>query len=300
VPDLILMARDGDDLPATPPPAFAHAQRVLTDLLDGVETPNAFVPPAPHVGFCRICGEVRPLSYEHIPPRTGGNATTARGVDMWTVATSPDPLQFPTRGWFPAQRGIGGYVLCEPCNNNVGGRYATAYGWFAKTLLDRLAEHHAKVGHLPGTIDLSLLDWPVGDIARAGLIALMDLGIHDRLLRRYPGLTDLVVGGAGKIPTGLQLGLTLALGRRGRLTAPICTCDEHGCSVFAEVALAPFAWTLSITENGLTPLSRTADVSDWLSYPPGECPGNMTVPVPLGFLESPIPGDFRPPDQVLP
>lgn len=296
--NLVLMMRAGETPMSTPPRGFATMNALVESLIDGAETDHAFMPSDRHIGFCRVCADFAEMTFEHVPPRASGNRHRVRGADMWTVTTSSNPLDFPTRGWVPSQRGIGGYVLCDPCNSAVGSKYATEYAGFAATLLDAAKNQYRSDGHLPGTFGLDLQSWRLGEISRAALIALMDIQIHDRLVRQFPVLEDVVKGDTSGLPPELRLGLTLALGTRGRLTAPIGSVGPSGCSVFAEVAFQPFAWTLSWIGGDLVAPPRTADVSGWLRYAPGDVATSEPLELPVGFIHAAIPGDYRPEDQI--
>ena len=293
-----ILHRTGEQLPDVPPPGYQVATGLLTDLLRGADDTDGFVPTRRHIGVCRLCGQIRQLTFEHIPPAAADNARRARGASSWTVATSPRPLTFPRGDWFPSQRGVGGYVLCGPCNHTVGARFVPAYAALAREIGRSITAHAERAGHLPGVLDLQLRGWELGDVARAALVSLMGVAVHGRLLARCPDLSEVVLSGRGGLPSGLRLGLTVVLGSRGRLSAPICRADDTGCAVFAEVALQPFAWTLGFTDPPLRPLPRTADVSHWLQYAHREQAPDETTAVPVGALAAPLPGDYRPANEI--
>ena len=62
--------------------------------------------------------------------------------------------------------------------------------------------------------------------------------------------------------------------------------------LFTEVAMAPFAWTLSFLGGGRHPLDCTADVSGWLHLGPGEVASTMPLALPVGTIGSAVPGDY--------
>ncbi len=76
------------------------------------------------IGICRICGQRKELSFEHVPPRSVGNTKPARlrsGEEIirndryiWDVGD----LRFTKR-----VRGIGFYSICKDCNSFKGGNY---------------------------------------------------------------------------------------------------------------------------------------------------------------------------------
>ncbi len=192
VPPIQLLMRTGDHLPRVAPPGYTVATDLLAALLDGIDTPYAFVPSVRHTGLCRVCGATATLTFEHIPPRSAGNDRRARSSPSLPLLTSNQPLQFPDAGWTSPQRGVGGYVLCKPCNNLLGTRYIPEYGKLAVALREQVDDAFAALGHAVGRLDLDLAGWALGDVARAGLVTVMDVAVHDRLLRHYPELTNVV------------------------------------------------------------------------------------------------------------
>src|ERR1700683_4630071 len=84
------------------------------------------------IGICRLCGETKPLSFEHVPPRAAYNSfprfyPEARALINHRVAGGPVP------DFVQEPRGAGAYTLCGDCNSRCS-RYAThfvewAVGW---------------------------------------------------------------------------------------------------------------------------------------------------------------------------
>lgn len=77
-------------------------------------------------GPCRICGRLAALTFEHVPPRSAGNAARRRAVDLATSLTVP-PGQMPRTGWVQQQRGAGLYATCAACNSFGGTAYVPEY-----------------------------------------------------------------------------------------------------------------------------------------------------------------------------
>lgn len=303
-----VLANTDTRLPDLSAPAVLNALRLQLELLGGVgdldaiDSKNAFLPRFQHEGLCRACGKKGDLSFEHLPPSAAGNNIRARGASALDVLTAEDPTQFPRSGWFPAQRGVGAYVLCKPCNEFFGDKYVRSYIDFTvdfglaaiKAIRDR------GNGVIPGYITADLAGWPLGDIAREGLVQLLDLGVHDRLIRRFPALSDIVLSGTNAMPADVRLGLTLILNSaQGRVASPMVKVGDSSeptgaqtVVVFSEVTMAPFSWTLSFTGNGRSMLERTADVSAWLDLPPGHLAGPTHLELPVGTIGSATPGDF--------
>lgn len=285
--------------------SVALAMQLQLDLLgasgasDAIDSRNAFLPLKKHHGLCRACGAHSDLSFEHMPPAASGNNTRARGANSLSILTSADPGAFPRSGWFPSQKGMGAYVLCKPCNEFFGRKYVNAYIAFAEGIgLEAINVIRQRGGSIPGTVEVDLQGWELGDIAREGLVQLLDLAVHDRLIRRFPALSSVVLTGNGELPSELRLGLTLILNTaQGRVCSPMLSVTDAGeptesVTLFSEVAMAPFAWTLSFTGDGRQPLTRTADVSHWLQLGPSETASAMRLELPVGTIASAIPGDY--------
>lgn len=84
-------------------------------------------------GICHICGNDGKLSYEHVPPEAAFNdhRILTFSFDKFLGAENLDDI----RGGRFLQRGLGGYTLCEPCNNNTGSWYGAAYvEWAAQAM----------------------------------------------------------------------------------------------------------------------------------------------------------------------
>ena len=304
---------DGDDVPpflqcwtrpgASPPEIDSLTVALLGKLLGSdYRSPNAFLPNRKHAGLCRVCGRLESLSFEHFPPEALENDTKVRAASALEALSSSDPLAFPREGSHQVQRGIGARVLCGFCNSHSGTNFVPALLEFASVLTARVDAHVSSTRDLPGVLGLAVEDWELGDIARAGLVSVMAGGVHDRLIQAYPGLREVVLKGATEVPDGLRLGLTF-IGpstRAARVSPPQGLSTPEGECVFSEMAARPLAWTLCYMGEGRVPLTRTADVTSWLALKHGERSRSRTsLELPVGAIDSPMSGDFRPGYLVL-
>src|SRR4051794_9983412 len=76
------------------------------------------------LGPCHLCGGIRPLSFEHVPPRAAFNnqpVIVAAGASM--LGCRPGA---PVRGRVE-QRGAGDRTLCIPCNTTTGHLYGPSF-----------------------------------------------------------------------------------------------------------------------------------------------------------------------------
>ena len=76
------------------------------------------------LGPCHLCGEVGPLTFEHVPPRAAFNDRPVIRADYEKLLNSRPGAK--VRG--PVQQlGAGAYTLCARCNNTTGALYAPAF-----------------------------------------------------------------------------------------------------------------------------------------------------------------------------
>jgi hypothetical protein len=70
-------------------------------------------------GLCRLCGEYKKLSFEHIPPKRAFNNKSL-------LLTTIEHLD---KQWSPSQprQGLGKHTLCESCNKKTGSWYGNEF-----------------------------------------------------------------------------------------------------------------------------------------------------------------------------
>lgn len=106
-----------------------------------------------HPGICKICGQFKELTEEHIPPKHAFNSTTVTVLpfeEAIKVMTGADGrLPWDTQG-LNGRRQQGGhkkYCLCRECNNNTGAWYMRAYTDLAKTAHVMIQKEGLEVGN---------------------------------------------------------------------------------------------------------------------------------------------------------
>lgn len=91
-------------------------------------------------GVCRLCGEERMLSFEHVPPQEAFNDAMVIGLDIKHLMAriergeaSFSDVMTGTKKIYQ-QRGSGDYTLCTECNSNTGSWYGAEYVDFTRAL----------------------------------------------------------------------------------------------------------------------------------------------------------------------
>src|SRR5665647_2533871 len=91
------------------------------------------------IGICRLCGERKELTFEHIPPKSSFNRNTGYHISpVINVLESEDPFNTNSKG-LQKQGGIGNHSLCSECNSFLGINYVDAYNDWVKCGLQVLS-----------------------------------------------------------------------------------------------------------------------------------------------------------------
>ena len=72
-------------------------------------------------GICHLCGSYKKLSFEHLPPKKAFNDCPVKHYNYFMGITEGNYNNQ------TSQKGLGGYTLCEGCNNKTGSWYGTAF-----------------------------------------------------------------------------------------------------------------------------------------------------------------------------
>lgn len=295
--DWVAVADPTADLDAVDPAALDAAGDLLGRLLDRRWAGEpAGMPTRPTSGFCRVCGTEDKLTYEHVPPQATGNDRSAKAYDAWLALLAGADPQHPPGRYQSHQRGVGGHVLCELCNNHCGRELVPTYARFADDLAARMSRLPSRRPDdrvvVPHTVGMILEGHPLGRVARQAIAMLMASSGGTALVQLHPELTELVWCGSTQPPDVLRLGLALTGGKQVRLAPPHLLGGPHGLTVFQEVAATPFRWTLSWRGRHLVDPPGTTDVTAWLALPLDAAP-RTGLDLHVGMTIGAAPGDTR-------
>ena len=100
-------------------------------------------------GVCKLCGERKPLTFEHVPPESAFNSWTVKRFSPETTIQmigSDDRLPWDFEGFKGElyQRGNGDYYLCADCNNKTGSWYISEYVKLSKYFHEILVSEKPK------------------------------------------------------------------------------------------------------------------------------------------------------------
>ena len=97
-------------------------------------------------GNCKLCGEYKELSFEHVPPQRAFNSSTVKIFDsdeilkLMAGVDNRMPWDFGGLKGSLKQGGSGDYYLCRKCNNDTGSWYMKEYVDFTHKLYNVLAQ----------------------------------------------------------------------------------------------------------------------------------------------------------------
>lgn len=251
----------------------------------------------PAMGHCRLCGQFRKLTFEHLPPKSAGNASTRRFASAFDVLEAQEIAQFPSQGVVIQQRGSGFYLLCKECNELLSNlKYVDEYRELVAAtsqgmvdLIGDLPEHEG----LPEKIRLRVEKLRPGRIVRQALAMVMCASASPYFGTLFPNLRDCVMNGTPtEFPLGMTLHLAVVAGPRGRLVPPIVAIDHAAkeWQVLLEATFAPLSWVLRLSNS--PPNLLAADVSEWTTLDPDEV-RDFEILTQAGFAFGPVPLDYR-------
>ena len=84
------------------------------------------------IGTCHLCGSYGKLSFEHLPPKKAFNNCRVEHYNYFMGITQGNYNNQ------ISQKGLGGYTLCERCNNNTGSWYGGAFIEWARQSMNIL------------------------------------------------------------------------------------------------------------------------------------------------------------------
>jgi len=241
------------------------------------------------LGYCRLCGELKPLSFEHIPPKSAFND---RSVLFQTLQ---DMMESRTHTKF--RKGIGKNSLCEACNNLTGGWYGTAFvDWTYQGMVwfDKLGDK--SLFTLPYHImPLNVLKQVV--VMALAMTSESTIEFHQELRRFVLNRTQT------NLPPPYQVYTYFNSNGMQRFASEvvISKVDENATSyVEAEVALPPFGYCVTSTTGNIKSLADLLGLYNISRF--SEFDFNMWTTLhmrlPMKETHQPFPLDYRTVTQI--
>lgn len=238
-------------------------------------------------GKCAICGQLKKLSKEHIPPKRAFNENT---VLLGKIDSAQSKAQLRWKK-VEKQGGNFSYVLCEDCNNLTGHWYGSEYvsfvgqcAPFAKT------ENGGKHGSISITI------YPSRVIKQA--LTIFCASCSNGLSETNPIMRKMILSRdfAGSLDL-LRVWLYLRAHEGGRATgvSGVLNVNTSTNQVIAEFSWWPVGWVLSFNDQSIPNLT---EVTHWCKYDYNE-KKRLIIDLSCHWASTAYPLDFRSPETVL-
>lgn len=235
------------------------------------------------IGTCHICGRLDVLSFEHIPPRAAFNERRVISV-RFEEAINLGPDEVP-RGAIE-QRGVGGYTLCERCNNATG-------AWYGNEFVDwcyRGMEILMRAGGCP-KLSYVMTFRPLPVIKE--IVVMLFSVNHDQFHRANPDLVRFVLNPElSGLPPEYRFFTYFNTSPRYRRigTAALMKLGRGGPILISEFAFPPYGYVMTIDSD--PPDDRLFEITHFASRAEGEFE-EFSFDLPLLPVHTPFPGDYR-------
>jgi len=248
-----------------------------------------------HLGICHICGKDGKLSYEHVPPEAAFNdhRILTYSFDKFIRAENLDDI----RGGRFLQRGIGGYTLCERCNNDTGSWYGPAYvEWVAQAM-----------SILIGTGGRASLVYPFNLYPLRVLkqVSAMFFSVNSPDFRlAHPDLVRFVLNKESmQFPRSIQIHAFYTTSSRMRRAGVSVMAKGMGSGnatmrAFTEIIFPPFGFVM--TFDGQPPFERGfCEISSFANFRYADWRSAITMRLPVMPIYTGFPGDYRTREQTM-
>lgn len=84
------------------------------------------------VDICNICREMKPLSWDHVPPKGGINLTSVEVRNFYEFLSKGE-----AKRWV-SQNGVKYRTVCSECNSKIGSEFDPALNYLNRTLINIL------------------------------------------------------------------------------------------------------------------------------------------------------------------
>jgi hypothetical protein len=210
-------------------------------------------------GICRLCGETKELTFEHIPPKKSFNRNTGytiSPVDKAIEAMENEGSFKPTK----KQGGIGKLSLCKECNEFLGLNYVDAYTDWVKCGLYVL-QTKADI------YNIIMPDIEPLKIIKQIFSMFISMEEDERCYKKHKELCEFVRNpGSNDLPEKYQI--HLYLNKEGSVVykPPMVTASliTHISILCSEFTFLPWGYVMTIDHNN--PISRLVNITAFKNH----------------------------------
>lgn len=241
---------------------------------------------------CRVCGDIKDLTFEHFPPRSAGNRQKVEMLDIraWLSREDDGSME---KGRI-LQKGSGAHSLCEDCNNRSGRLYVPELARW--TRVGNAALRELEPAKFDGQVDPAYAVLEMENVRPGRFmkqVATMLLALSPGpVARKQAELREYARDPkAVGLPSKYQFYLSLNAGPNARYNGGSVTMTLGEGMVFAlELAFPPFTYIISIDEQ--TPAIETGNITSFADVGIDQT-ANVKMQLRIGFTHTALPLDLR-------
>lgn len=240
---------------------------------------------------CRVCGEVKAMTFEHFPPRSAGNRQKVEMLDIMAWFRREDDGS--TERGRVLQRGSGAYSLCEDCNNRSGRLYVPELAKW--TRIGNAALGELDPDRIDGQIEPAYVVLEIKDVYPGRFVkqmATMILALSPGpVARKQAELREFAKNPqAIGLPSRYQFYLALNAGPNARYNGGSVVMRGAGMVFALELSFPPFTYILSIDEE--TPAIETGNITSFVDVSIDQT-ASVKMQLKVGFTHTALPLDLR-------
>lgn len=222
-----------------------------------------------HIGKCKLCGQIKEMTFEHVPPRVAFNKTTKhKSITMDEYSKIESPLAFKPTGK-TLQGGIGYYALCSDCNSFLGRNYVRSYENWVKSGFEVFT-----YGNSDYYKYITLNQTPLKILKQ--IISMFIVINDDWFIDEYPELVKFVnEPNSNLLPDKFKVFVYLnnegqfRYCRHSTISSP-----EQGILNCSELTFPPFGYVMTFEYKG--EITRMLNITDFKNLSP-ETTGSMSI-----------------------
>ncbi len=235
------------------------------------------------VGRCRICGQNKELTFEHVPPKSAFNSSPIRIQEYEHLVNSGSPLYGKSKR---SNKGFGQYTLCQSCNNSTGQWYAKDFAQFVKQGMDILTNSDKKSRWIFGTYDIKPLNVLKQIMVMFMVADKSDFLLSDRNLSEY-----ILEKENTALPSRYKVFIYSNYSSRKRMFGIMASMKiGAGIQTWSEISFEPFGYMLAVDSESAHP--NMLDITGFSQYDYGH---NLPISMRTYFLntDKPIIGYYE-------
>lgn len=225
------------------------------------------------IGTCNLCGELKELTFEHIPPKAAYND---KPILIQKHEHLFDQNSYVYGKSIRSNNGAGSYCFCASCNNNTGTWYARDFSNFVCQARD----HFVKVDSITR---LNFIEFDFRPLSVLKQILTMFIGIdHSGFLKNDKVLTQFILEKENKeLPEKYQIYIYSTISDKKRMYGIQWNNLNGRMNTHSEITFNPFGYFLAV--NSAPPIESMTNITNFKNYDFKEKKGFI---IPLIFLKT--------------